>query len=219
MFGRLNLDALIHDPVTLGGIAGGTLGLIGLVAALTYFKKWGWLCREWLTSLDPKKIGVMYIIVAIVMLLRGFADALMMRTQQALSVGESSGIVTADTFQQVFSAHGTIMIFFVAMGLMFGIINLIVPLQIGARDVAFPFLNSASFWLFAAGAVLINLSLVIGEFSAAGWLAYPPLSELRIQPWRRRRLLDMEPADRRGMAACCRVSTSLSRSSRCARLA
>ncbi len=116
------------------------------------------------------------------MLVRGGADALMMRAQQATSVGASHGIVSANTFQQLFSAHGTIMIFFVAMGLMFGLINLILPLQIGARDVAFPFLNLTSFWLFAAGMILINLSLGIGEFSAAGWLAYPPLSELRFSP-------------------------------------
>src|SRR5690606_10782134 len=146
------------------------------------FKKLGWLWREWLTSLDHKKIGVMYIVVAVLMLLRGVADALMMRAQQALAAGDASGIVSSDTFQQVFSAHGTIMIFFVAMGLMFGIINLIVPLQIGARDVAFPFMNSVSFWLFAAGMVLINISLVIGEFSVAGWLAYPPLSGLEYSP-------------------------------------
>lgn len=182
MLGRLNLDAFIHDPITMGGVAGGALGIIGLAAALTYFKKWGWLYREWLTSLDPKKIGVMYIVVATIMLLRGFADAMMMRVQQATSVGSSHGIVNADTFQQVFSAHGTIMIFFVAMGFLFGILNLIVPLQIGARDVAFPFLNSASFYLYLSGVVLINMSLAVGEFSAAGWLAYPPLSELRYSP-------------------------------------
>jgi cytochrome o ubiquinol oxidase subunit 1 len=182
MFGRLNIHALIHDPITMVGIVGGVLTLLAIAAALTYFKKWGWLWREWLTSLDPKKIGVMYILAATVMLLRGLADALMMRAQQATSVGSAHGIVSADTFQQVFSAHGTIMIFFVAMGFMFGILNLIVPLQIGARDVAFPFMNSMSFWLYIAGAALVNLSLAVGEFSAAGWLAYPPLSELAYSP-------------------------------------
>jgi cytochrome o ubiquinol oxidase subunit 1 len=149
---------------------------------ITYLKRWQWLWREWLTSLDPKKIGIMYIIVALVMLLRGIADAAMMRTQQALSVGSSHGILSSDHFQQIFSAHGTMMIFFVAMGLMFGLINLVLPLQIGARDVAFPFLNQVSFWLFATGMILINVSLIIGEFSAAGWLAYPPLSELQYSP-------------------------------------
>ncbi len=182
MLGRLSLNALPDDPITIGGAVMMTVSAVGMLTALIYFKKLGWLWREWLTSLDHKKIGVMYIVVAVLMLLRGVADALMMRAQQALAAGDASGIVSSDTFQQVFSAHGTIMIFFVAMGLMFGIINLIVPLQIGARDVAFPFMNSVSFWLFAAGMVLINISLVIGEFSVAGWLAYPPLSGLEYSP-------------------------------------
>jgi cytochrome o ubiquinol oxidase subunit 1 len=180
--GKLSLDALPQEMVTLGAGIGMTLGALGLVALVTYLKRWTWLWEEWITSLDPKKIGVMYIIVAAVMMLRGFADVIMMRLQQATSVGDSSGIFTADTFQQVFSAHGTIMIFFVAMGLMFGLINLVVPLQIGARDVAFPFLNSVSFWLFFAGMIIINLPMVLGEFSAAGWLAYPPLSEVEFSP-------------------------------------
>jgi cytochrome o ubiquinol oxidase subunit 1 len=173
-------------PMTL---IGGGLASVVIVAALTYFKRWGWaigiakyVWKEWLTSLDPKKIGVMYIIVAALMLLRGFSDALMMRAQQALSVGDSTGVLTSDTFQQVVSAHGTIMIFFAAMGLMFGLFNLVTPLMIGARDVAFPFLNSVSFWLFAAGAVLFNVPLFIGEFPATGWLAYPPLSGLEYSP-------------------------------------
>ena len=182
MFGRLSLDALPSSPITIGGVVMMTLGGLLVVALLTYFKKWKWLWKEWLTSLDPKKIGLMYIIIAALMLLRGVADALMIRAQQVLSVGDSHGIVSSDFFQQVFSAHGTIMIFFVAMGAIFGLINLIVPLQLGSRDVAFPFLNSVSFWLFVAGFVLINLSLAIGEFSAAGWLAYPPLSEIQYSP-------------------------------------
>jgi cytochrome o ubiquinol oxidase subunit 1 len=182
IFGKLTLDALPHEMITIGGVVMMTVGGIVGVVAMTYFKKWRWLWNNWLTSLDPKKIGVMYIIVALVMLLRGVADALMMRAQQALSVGDAHGIVTSDTFQQVFSAHGTIMIFFVAMGLIFGMLNLIVPLQIGARDVAFPFLNSMSFYLYVAGVVMINLSLVLGGFAATGWLAYPPLSELQYSP-------------------------------------
>lgn len=158
-------------------------GGIAIAALVTYFKKWKWLWKEWLTTLDPKRIGIMYIIVAAIMLLRGIADAAMIRTQQALASGDSSGILTSEHFQQVFSAHGTIMIFFVAMGIIFGLFNLIIPLIIGARDVAFPFLNATSFWLFAAGAVLVNVFLLIGgEFSAAGWLAYPPLSELEFSP-------------------------------------
>jgi cytochrome o ubiquinol oxidase subunit 1 len=168
--------------VALGGQLTMVFGALAVIAYLTYTKRWRWLWKEWLTSLDPKKIGVMYILVAFIMLLRGLADAAMMRAQQATSVGSSHGFLSADHFQQVVSAHGTIMIFFVAMGLMFGLINLIMPLQIGSRDVAFPFLNSVSFWLFVAGMLLINLSLLVGEFSAAGWLAYPPLSELAYSP-------------------------------------
>jgi len=156
--------------------------LLAIVAALTLFKKWKWLWRNWLTTLDPKKIGIMYLIVAAVMLLRGLADAGMMRLQQALSAGDPS-FLTSDHFQQVFTAHGTIMIFFAAMGAIFALFNLLIPLQIGARDVAFPFLNAASFWLFAAGAGLINLSLLVGgEFAATGWLAYPPLSGIAYSP-------------------------------------
>lgn len=182
MFGRLGLDAFPHDLVTIGGVAGATVGLLAVIAAMTYFKKWGWLWRNWLTSLDPKKIGIMYIAVAVIMLLRGLADAAMLRAQQAVFATSPHSPISPELFQQVFSAHGTIMIFFVAMGIIFGLINLIVPLQIGARDVAFPLLNSISFWLFVAGMVLINVSLGLGEFSAAGWLAYPPLSELAYSP-------------------------------------
>jgi cytochrome o ubiquinol oxidase subunit 1 len=182
MLGRLNLDAIMNGPIVFFGQLSMLGAAIAVIAALTYFKRWKWLWNEWLTALDPKKIGVMYLVVAGVMLLRGVMDAVMMRAQQATSVGQSHGFLSADHFQQVFSAHGTIMIFFVAMGFMFGLINLVLPLQLGARDVAFPFMNSASLWLFVAGAMLINLSLAIGEFSAAGWLAYPPLSELRYSP-------------------------------------
>ena len=182
MLGKLGLDALPHDPIVLGGavsLVGGGLLVAGLI---TYFRKWRWLYDNYLSSLDAKKIGVMYIVVAVIMLLRGLGDALMMRIQQAMAVGDNAGILSSDHFQQVFSAHGTIMIFFVAMGLMFGIINLVLPLMLGTRDVAFPFLNSVSFWLFAAGMILVNASLVLGEFSAAGWLAYPPLSGNEYSP-------------------------------------
>lgn len=182
LLGRFTTDALPHDAVTVFG----ALSIVGIgvliPVLLTVTKRWKWLWREWLTSVDHKKIGIMYIVVSLAMLLRGASDALLMRTQQATSVGASNGIVDANHFQQIFSAHGTIMIFFVAMGLLFGLINILVPLMIGSRDVAFPTLNATSFWLFCAGMVLINLSLVVGEFSAAGWLAYPPLSELQFSP-------------------------------------
>lgn len=182
LLGRLDAHAFQHSIMTMGGVAMMVFSAILVIALLTYFKRWKWLWQEWLTTTDPKRIGVMYIIAALVMLLRGGADALLLRAQQATSVGSSHGIMTADQFQQIFSAHGSIMIFFVAMGLMFGLINLVLPLQIGSRDVAFPFLNATSFWLYLAGLMLINLSLVIGEFSIAGWLAYPPLSEAHYSP-------------------------------------
>lgn len=176
---NINFDAMLIFGAQASMVVGGLL----VAAALFYFKKWKWLWKEWLTSLDPKKIGVMYIIVAVIMLLRGIADALMMRAQQALAAGDSAGILSSDHFQQIFTAHGTIMIFFVAMGLLFGLLNLVVPLQIGARDVAFPFMNSASLWLFVVGMVLNNLALLIGgEFAATGWLAYPPLSGIEYSP-------------------------------------
>jgi cytochrome o ubiquinol oxidase subunit I len=182
MWGRLTWGAFQHDMIEVGA------GIMMLVAALVavgllfYFKRWKWLWDEWLTSLDPKRIGVMYIAVAAVMLFKGLADGVMMRAQQMLSVGDSHGYLTSSHFQQIFTAHGTTMIFFVGMGIVFGLMNLVVPLQIGARDVAFPFLNGVSFWLFAMSSVLLNLSLVIGNFSGAGWLAYPPLSGLEYNP-------------------------------------
>lgn len=182
LLGRFSLDYLPTEPATIGaaaGIAGG--GLVAVVL-LTYFKKWRWLWDNWLTSLDAKKIGVMYTVVAVLMLLRGVADALMLRAHTATAGPGQDGLFDTDTFQQVFSAHGTIMIFFVAMGLMFGLINMVLPLMIGARDVAYPWLNSVSFWLFAAGMVLCNVSLMIGGFSNGGWLGYPPLTELQYNP-------------------------------------
>ncbi|HEY5695826.1 MAG TPA: cytochrome o ubiquinol oxidase subunit I [Candidatus Saccharimonadales bacterium] len=182
LFGRLDWSQLPSNPITIGGAIGMVLVLLAIVGLVTYFKKWTWLWKNWFTTLDAKKIGIMYIIVAVVMLLRGASDAFMIRAQQALAAGSAHGIVPADMFQQVFSAHGTIMIFFVAMGMMFGLINVVLPLMLGARDVAFPFMNSVSFWLFAAGMVLVNVSLVIGGFSPGGWLGYPPLTELAYNP-------------------------------------
>lgn len=181
-WGRLTPEEFIHDQIVMGGVVSMIMAAATVIGLLTYYKRWTWIWKEWLTSVDPKKIGAMYILTAILMLVKGFSDAGLMRAQQALSVGESHGLLTADHFQQIFSAHGTTMIFFVGMGAVFGMLNLIIPLQIGARDVAFPFLNSVSFWLYASGALLINLSLAIGEFSAAGWLAYPPLSGIAYSP-------------------------------------
>ena len=152
------------------------------MAAVTWFGLWGWLWREWLTSVDHKKIGIMYIILGIIMLLRGFADALMMRTQQLMAVGGGEGYLPAHHYDQIFTAHGTIMIFFVAIPLVVGLVNFVMPLQIGARDVAFPFLNNLSLWLTVAGAVLTMTSLFVGEFARTGWLSYAPLAGLAYSP-------------------------------------
>lgn len=183
LFGNLTLNAIpYHEPIIMN--AAGFMGLVAamVIGSLFYFKKWGYLWREWITTIDHKKIGIMYIILAFVMLLRGFADAIMMRAQQAISVGHSAGYLPPEHFDQIFTAHGVIMIFFMAMPFMFGLLNLAVPLQIGARDVAFPYLNSLSLWLTVVGAMLVNISLVIGKFAATGWLAYPPLSGIVYSP-------------------------------------
>ncbi|WP_410199000.1 cytochrome o ubiquinol oxidase subunit I [Burkholderia cenocepacia] len=182
MFGKLTLSAIPFDqPIIMG--AGAFMGLVvlGILAALTITGRWKWLWTEWLTTVDHKRLGVMYIIVALIMLLRGFADAIMMRMQLALAYN-APGYLPPHHYDQIFTAHGVIMIFFMAMVFMVGLMNLIVPLQIGARDVAFPFINSLSFWMTAVSAILINVSLVIGEFAQTGWLAYPPLSELQFSP-------------------------------------
>ena len=183
IFGKLTLADIPYDnPILLGVMIFMAIAAVAVLTPMFYYKKWGWLWREWLTTVDHKKIGIMYILAAMVMLLRGFADAVMMRSQQAIAVGANHGYLPPEHYNQIFTAHGVIMIFFMAMPFMFGLFNLVTPLQIGARDVAFPFVNALSFWLFAVGAVLVNVSLVIGDFAATGWLAYPPLSELAYSP-------------------------------------
>lgn len=182
MFGRLTTADFHHEMIQNMTVMGMLFSGILLFGILTYYRLWGYLWKEWITTVDHKRIGVMYIVVAVIMFAKGFADAMMMRLQQALSVGDSHGFLSAHHFQEVFSAHGTTMIFFVAMAVLFGLLNLIVPLQIGARDLAFPFLNAVSFWLFAAGAALTLISLAVGKFSIAGWLAYPPLSGIEYSP-------------------------------------
>ncbi|RYX97200.1 MAG: cytochrome o ubiquinol oxidase subunit I [Comamonadaceae bacterium] len=183
IFGRLTWEAIpLHDPILLVTFVAVVLGGGALVAALTYYKVWGYLWREWFTSIDHKKIGIMYMILAFVMLLRGFSDALMMRAQQAFAFGGSEGFLPPHHYDQIFTAHGVIMIFFVAMPFVTGLMNFAVPLQIGARDVAFPFLNNFSFWMTTSGAVLVMMSLFVGEFARTGWLAYPPLSGIAYSP-------------------------------------
>jgi cytochrome o ubiquinol oxidase subunit 1 len=183
LFGRLTLDAVpLHEPILLVTFAMVGLGGIAVLGALTYFRLWGTLWRDWFTSVDHKKIGIMYIVLALVMLLRGFADALMMRAQQAMAFGDVEGYLPPHHYDQIFTAHGVIMIFFVAMPLVTGLMNFVVPLQIGARDVAFPFLNNFSFWMTVSGAVTVMASLFVGEFARTGWLAYPPLSGPAMSP-------------------------------------
>ena len=183
MLGKLSLEAIpYHEPIIMGAVGAMIMGGLLVCAALTYFKKWKWLWCEWLTSVDHKKIGVMYIMVAMLMLLRGFADAIMMRLQMAIASTGAEGFLPPHHYDQIFTAHGVIMIFFMAMPFMVGLMNIVVPLQIGARDVAFPFLNSLSFWLFVVGVALMNISLAVGEFAQTGWLAYPPLSGIMSSP-------------------------------------
>ena len=183
VFGRLTWESFpIHEPILLGTFIVVSLLGLGIVGAVTRYRLWGYLWSEWFTSVDHKKIGIMYIILGIIMLLRGFSDALMMRAQQAVAFGANQGYLPAHHYDQIFTAHGTIMIFFVAIPLVVGIINFVMPLQIGARDVAFPFLNNLSFWLTVAGAVLVMTSLFVGEFARTGWLSYAPLAELAYSP-------------------------------------
>ncbi len=182
LFGRLSWDSIpIHEPLPMMAsavVAVVILAVLGWTFAKGHFP---YVWKEWITSVDHKRIGVMYIILAMVMLLRGFSDALLMRAQQSIALN-APGFLTPDHYSQVFTAHGTMMIFFVAMPFVIGLMNFVVPLQLGARDVAFPTLNSVGFWLTATGALLVNISLVIGEFAHTGWLPYPPLSELAYSP-------------------------------------
>ena len=183
LLGRLSWDAIpFKEPILLGTFIGVALGGVAVLGAITYFKAWGVLWRDWITSIDHKKIGIMYIILGLIMLLRGFSDAVMMRAQQSISFGASAGFLPPHHYDQVFTAHGVIMIFFVAMPLVTGLMNFVVPLQIGARDVAFPFLNNFSFWMTTFGALLVMMSLFVGEFARTGWLAYPPLSGIAYSP-------------------------------------
>ncbi|KQU80139.1 cytochrome o ubiquinol oxidase subunit I [Mesorhizobium sp. Root695] len=182
MLGKLSWAAIpLDQPIPLFTAALVGVVIVGVLAWVT-LKGWlPYLWREWITSVDHKRIGIMYILLAMVMLLRGFADAIMMRSQQALAF-RSEGYLPPEHYDQIFSAHGTLMIFFVAMPFVIGLMNFVMPLQLGIRDVAFPTLNSVSFWLTATGALLVNISLVVGEFARTGWLPYPPLSEIAYSP-------------------------------------
>jgi cytochrome o ubiquinol oxidase subunit 1 len=183
LLGKLTWSAIPIDkpiPFTVSLIMMAAIGAV--LIWITVKGHWPYLWREWITSVDHKRIGVMYMALSLLMLVRGFSDAIMMRSQQALAIGGAEGYLPPEHYDQIFSAHGTIMIFFVAMTFMVGLMNFVVPLQLGVRDVAFPTLNSVSLWLTASGVLLINMSLVVGEFARTGWLVYPPLSELKFSP-------------------------------------
>lgn len=183
LLGKLTLAAIpFYNPFAMGAGAFMILAFVGVLILLTVKRKWAYIWNDWVTSVDHKKIGIMYLILAFVMLLRGFSDALLMRSQQAIAAGHAAGYLPPDHYDQIFTAHGVIMIFFVAMPFIFALLNIVLPLQIGARDVAYPYLNSLSFWMTFVGAMLCNISLVVGQFAATGWLAYPPLSELYYSP-------------------------------------
>ena len=183
LLGRLTLDALpLHNPIVMPVFVVVAVGGLALLALITWKGAWGYLWREWFTSVDHKRVGVMYMVLGLVMLLRGFSDAIMMRAQQAIAFGSNQGYLPAEHYDQIFTAHGVIMIFFVAMPLVTGLMNYLVPLMIGARDVSFPFLNNFSFWMTAGGAVLTMVSLFVGEYARTGWLAYPPLAGASYSP-------------------------------------
>ncbi len=182
-FGRLTLQAFpVHEPILVATFVAVALGGLIVLGLISYFRLWGYLWREWFTTIDHKRIGIMYMILGLIMLLRGFADALMMRWQQAVAFGGADGFLPAHHYDQIFTAHGVIMIFFMAMPFITGLMNFVVPLQIGARDVSFPFLNNFSFWMTTMGAMLVMVSLFVGEFARTGWLAYPPLSGIAYSP-------------------------------------
>ena len=183
LFGRFTIEQIpYHEPILQATFAGVAVVGLAVLGVITYYRFWGPMWRDWITSIDHKKIGIMYCIFAAVMLLRGFADAVLMRSQQAVAFGSEQGFLPPHHYDQIFTAHGMIMIFFVAMPFVTGMMNFAVPLQIGARDVAFPFLNNFSFWMTVAGGMLVMVSLFVGEFSRATWLAYPPLSGAAMSP-------------------------------------
>src|ERR1700687_4655696 len=183
MLGKLNWAAIPFDqPIPMAASLMIIVGVLFVLGLITWKRWWTYLWREWFTSVDHKRIGVMYVLLALVLLLRGLAYAIMMRSQQAIAAGGAQGYLPPEHFDQVFSAHGTIMIFFMAMPFMIGLMNFAVPLQLGIRDVAFPTLNSVSLWLTASGILLTNISLAVGEFAKTGWVAYPPFSELKFSP-------------------------------------
>jgi cytochrome o ubiquinol oxidase subunit 1 len=187
IFGRLSLGSLplgssLEDRIVQYTFLVIVVAGLCILGGITYKRKWGYLWKEWFTTVDHKKLGIMYMILGTVMLVRGFSDAIMMRAQQAIAFGGQMGYLPPHHYDQIFSAHGSIMIFFVAMAYIIGLMNYVMPQQIGTRDVAFPFLNNLSFWFTFGGVVLFMISLFVGQFSTAGWLGYPPVSEINQSP-------------------------------------
>lgn len=181
--GKLSLDVVPWDkPIIMGAGVLMVVAAVAIVGLISYYGKWRYIWEEWITTIDHKKIGILYMLLTGIMLFRGLSDAALMRSQQAIAAGGNMGFLPPDHYDQIFTAHGVIMIFFVAMPFMFGLMNMVLPLQIGCRDVAYPYLNNLSFWMTFAGAMLLNISLVVGGYAATGWLAYPPLSELHYSP-------------------------------------
>jgi cytochrome o ubiquinol oxidase subunit 1 len=191
LFGRLTLaDIPYSNPIIIFAFCFSAVAALLLIAPVLYYKKIPYLYREWFTTVDHKRIGVMYILLGLVMMFRGFVDGMMIRTQQVLADGPHShgyleaahGYLPPDHFDQIYSSHGTLMIIFAATPILTGLGNIIVPLQIGARDMAFPTMNAISFWLTAVGAFLVMASLFIGDFSTAGWVGLIPLTEVAFSP-------------------------------------
>ncbi|MGE6377633.1 cytochrome aa3 quinol oxidase subunit I [Peribacillus muralis] len=163
------------SPMIVGSQIAIAVTVLAILVGVTYFKKWGYLWREWFTTVDHKRIGIMYILAALLMLFRGGADAILMRAQTAIP---DNGLLDGQHYNEIFTTHGVVMILFMAMPFIIGLMNIVTPLQIGARDVAFPRLNAISFWLFFWGAMLFNISFVVGGSPDAGWTAYFPLASV-----------------------------------------
>ena len=174
-------DPSVSEVIGAGAASLVVVGFVVVVALLTRYRLWGRFWSGWLTSLDHKKIGIMYVAIAFVMLSRALIEAVLIRAQQATAI-DSPGFLSSDHFAQLFSTHGSIMIFFMAMPFLTGVINYVMPLQIGARDMAFPWANSVALSLTGGGAVLMMISLVVGRFSTGGWTGYPPYTGLAFSP-------------------------------------
>ena len=168
-------------------------GVLDLTPKEKHSRLWLEVMHEWIVTTDHKKIGLMYIAASLMFFLIGGIEILLIRIQLARP---ESTFLSPDQFNQLFTLHGTTMIFFVAMPILFGFGNYLVPLMIGARDMAFPRLNAFSFWIFLFGALLLYYSLLGGKglyggsgIPDQGWFAYAPLTSIAFSKRSRRRLL------------------------------